>query len=581
MAVRRGSWPPTLPVEGDVNLREKKLRGKEPPNSIVAGAAADLVRALGIATLRLDAGGRVLELNPAAAALLGVTAAEACGQPFSSVFRACSTAEMEALSRSEGHPIALLVRPDGAELSVREWRIPVRTGGSWVVVEDITELTALRREQEWLTFHDPVTGLPNRRALERQLTAAFRAVRDRGERYAFGYLDVDELTEIVETFGQTAGDEILRQIAERVRRRLAPGDLLAHLGEVRFGLLLEVGSDEADANARAHEIRRAIAESPFAWHQDLFHLGAAVGMTPIAAGTSGLEAILASAEAAASMAKEQTVAIHAFDANNSIDLDLADHYGDLRWLARIHRALKQGRFQLYRQPIVPATGAGDRMYEVLLRMKKEDGSIVLPGRFIPAAERFRLIATLDRWVVRNAMTLLRQEPEAVTIAINLSGQSLSDSRFLDDVVAVLESSGVSPSRVAFEITETAAVDSLRRARRFIRTLRALGCRFVLDDFGKGLSSFAYLQDLQVDFIKIDGAFVQGMATSRIDHAIVTAIHQVANVLGIRTIAEFVENDRVRQAVAELGVDLVQGFGIGMPEPWLLAGREDADFDPPA
>lgn len=546
--------------------------------SVAGGAVADLVRELAIGTLRVDGDGRVVDLNAAAASLIGMAAKDVRGQALASVYRSNRSNDGEdAQSANTEAEAMLLVRPDGAELSIRERKIPIRTGGWWLVVEDVTELTALRREQEWLTFHDPVTGLPNRRALERQLAAALQEARDKQVRDAFGYLDVDELNEIVDTFGQTAGDEVLRQIAGRIRRKLGPKDYLARLGEARFGLILAAEKRGSDLDDRAQDLRRSIAEAPFVWHQDSFHLGASVGVVPIAGSTAGLEAMLAAADAATSMAKDESIAIHEFDANNSIDLDLADHYGDLRWLARIHRALKQRRFQLYRQPIVEARGTGTTMYEVLLRMEGEDGEIVLPGRFIPAAERFHLISTLDRWVVRNALAALSRETEPMVIAINLSGESLSDRRFLDDVVSAIETSGVDPKQVAFEITETAAVGSLRRARRFIHALRSRGCRFILDDFGRGLSSFGYLQDLPIDFIKIDGAFVQGMATSKVARAIVTAIHHVASILGIRTIAEFVENQVVREKVAEMGIDLVQGFGIGMPAPWKGATSTDAEL----
>lgn len=541
----------------------------------MSAADESLIAALSAGVLRLDAGSKIIDLNPAAASLLGAPAASLRGRQLETVYRTMPIgpptflAEREAVALDDEAEVRLLTltRADGAELAVRERTLPIEADGSWLIVEDITEITALRREQEWLTFHDSVTGLPNRRALERQLAAALRAVEQGSARYTFAYLDVNHLHEIVETFGLTAGDEVLRQIAARIRRHIGSGDFLARLGQVRFGMLLDARDPAASLEARAKEMRTAITEAPFMWHHDAFDLGAAVGVVPIDARASGLESVLAAADAAASMAKDESVAIHAFDASNSIDLDLADHYGDLRWLARIHRALKERRFRLFRQPIVPTSGSGPAFFEVLLRMIDEDGEIIAPGRFIPAAERFHLISSLDRWVVRNALTRLRDEPADVCIAVNLSGESLSDARFLEDVEAALTESGVSPSRLAFEITETAAVDSLRRARRFIRTLRARGCRFVLDDFGKGLSSFGYLQDLPVDFIKIDGTFVRGMGTSKVADAIVRAIHQVASAIGIRTIAEFVESEDLRRQLAALGVDFVQGFAIGMPEPW--------------
>lgn len=540
-----------------------------------SGIEASLIEALPIGALRLDADGTIVDANQAAASLIGMPIASLRDRALADVYRTSPSPSFQELS--EGTETAsgdaldnrslTLARADGAELTIRERSIPLGDGGRWLLIEDITEITALRREQEWLTFHDAVTGLPNRRALERQLAAALRDVERGGNSYVFAYLDVDHISEIVETFGLTAGDEVLRQIAARVRRLLGPGDFMARLGQVRFGVLFEAGQSGAGLESRAQELRTAITEAPFTWHQDAFDLGAAVGLVPLDASASGFESVLAAADAATSMAKDESVAIHAFDANNSVDLDLADHYGDLRWLARIHGALKDRRFRLYRQPIMRTSGGEPALYEVLLRMVDVEGEIVTPGHFIPAAERFHLIASIDRWVVRNTLQRLRDEPSDVAITLNLSGQSLSDARFLTDVEAALKESGVAPNRLAFEITETAAVDNLRRARRFIRTLRAQGCRFVLDDFGRGLSSFAYLQDLPVDFIKIDGAFVHGMGQSEVADAIVKAIHQVANAIGIQTIAEFVESEDVRHQLDELGVDYVQGFAIGIPMPW--------------
>ena len=536
-------------------------------------ADASLIASLPFGVLRLGPDGTIVDANPAAESLLGASAADLRGLPLSDVYQ---TSPMRLPMGDDEPPPsedpadgrrATLARSDGAELSVRERTIAVEGGGSWLIVEDITEITALRREQEWLTFHDAVTGLPNRRALERQLAAALRAAERGSTGYVFAYLDVDHISEIVETFGLTAGDEVLRQVAARVRRLLGTGDFLARLGQVRFGILLEARGKGASLESRASELRTAITEAPFMWHQDAFDLGAAVGLVPIDAATAGFESVLAAADAATSMAKDESVAIHAFDADNSIDLDLADHYGDLRWLARIHRALKERRFRLFRQRIVPTSGQDSAFYEVLLRMIDEQGEIVVPGHFIPAAERFHLISSLDRWVVRNALKRMRDEPEDVVVSINLSGESLSDTRFLTDVESALAESGVEPSRLAFEITETTAVDNLRRARRFIRTLSTLGCKFVLDDFGRGLSSFAYLQNLPVEFIKIDGTFVRGMGTSEVDDAIVKAIHQVASAIGIQTIAEFVETEEIREQLAELGVDYVQGYAIGIPTPW--------------
>jgi len=545
-------------------------------------AFSALIGNLAVGVLRLDAQLRVVDLNPTAEELLGVARGTACGRPLGSVYRLLDAASRRLLPAPEerlaGAPPAgieaRLLRRDGVELAVRERFVPLAgnpAGGAWLLLEDVTELNAMRREQQWLAFHDPVTGLANRRALERQLEQALAAVRSNGLSFAFGYLDVDDFEVVTEIVGQAGSDDLLRQVANVIRQRLGEKDLLARLAEVRFGLLLADCPPER-IKARAQELRRVVADSRFSWHQEEFSLGVSIGMVPVTGGSGDAMKVMAAADAASTMAWEESIAAHAFDADNSIDLSLAHKYGDLRWLARIHRALKKGRFRLYRQPIVPTVDPDPErapIHEILLRMVEADGSLIAPGEFIPAAERFDLIADLDRWVVKGALArLAADDDERSAIAINLSGKSISKASFLDDVVEIFEASGVAPSRVLFEITETAAVANLRRARRFMNALRARGLRFVLDDFGSGVSSYGYLQNLPVDFLKIDGGFVRGLARNPVQRAIVTAIHQVASVMGIPTIAEYVENEKIRAALAELGVDYVQGYGIRRPAPWV-------------
>ncbi|MEM6455322.1 MAG: EAL domain-containing protein [Acidobacteriota bacterium] len=559
--------------------------------------------ALRTAAFALDDDDRILAVNPAAIELLGAPSADAlCGRAIGDVYRAklaeaavhepprnpaldtlvdissvdlpveTRATQVRALKRPLARsPVRRLERIDGSRLSVRDWLVPGDDGVVWLLVEDVTELEALRHEQAWLLHHDPVTGLPNRRSFESTLERALERARAGRAVYAFGYLDLDDFDIVADTFGQVAGDELLRQITVLVRRQLGADDQLARLADDRFGMLLD-GVYPEQAETRAAALRAALGNFRFGWQQESFEVSATFGLVPIGRDSGDLVQLFGAADAAASRARSELQAIHQFDANNTQDVDLAEHYGEMRWLARIHRALKKGRFCLYRQPIVStaavAAGAPPPFYEILIRMLDADGGPIPPGAFIPAAERFHLIADIDRWVVRTALRQLADDGGAsYAITLNLSGQSLSESRFLDFVVEQVAASGVDPQRVCFEITETAAVAHLARVRRFIDGLRAAGCRFILDDFGSGLSSFAYLQQLPVDLLKIDGAFVRDMVRDPLQRAIVGAVHHVAGVLELGTVGEFVEDEATLEALRAIGVDYAQGYHIQRPEPW--------------
>lgn len=533
---------------------------------------ADVLDAVPVALLRVTAQGEVRSLNRAAFALLGTGDAVRPGMPLVAMYRLVDPqtgASVPQRAAELGQRRELrLVRLDGAELEVAERWLALDDGDAWLVLEDITELRALRREQQWLSFHDPVTSLPNRRSLERSLEAALTETKRGGAPIAFGYLDLDDFEAVVDTFGQVAGDELVRQVAEVIRGHLRPNDKLARISETRFGLLLRDCPTSRVAE-RTETLRRAVAAHRFVWQDETFTLGATAGMVP-ERGERDLLGVLSAADAASSVARDESMA-HAFDAEDSIEVSLAHRFEDMRWLSRIHLALKHGRFRLFRQPIVPIAAPAETpvaLYEVLLRMVDQAGRLVSPGLFIPAAERFHLIASLDRWVMRSVFARLAEEHSATfAVTVNVSGASLSESRFLDDVLEALETTGAPGHRVCFEITETAVVGHLPRARRFLGELRGRGCRFVLDDFGSGLSSFAYLEELSVDFIKIDGRFVTGVADDPVRRAIVSAIRQVAQAVGVRTIGEFVEDAHTRTVLAELGVDYVQGYHVGRPAPW--------------
>jgi diguanylate cyclase (GGDEF)-like protein len=429
-------------------------------------------------------------------------------------------------------------------------------------------------ELEQLTYRDVLTGVFNRRAFESHLTQALESARNEGAPHALCYMDLDQFKVVNDTCGHIAGDELLRQIAARLQLTLREADVLARLGGDEFGVLLS-GCSMSKAEEIADGLRQAIKGLRFVWENKVFDIGVSIGLVAITGESSCLADVLKAADAACYMAKDlgrNRVHVYQHD-----DQDLAQRYGEMQWVSKITQALDENRFVLHCQPIVPlAEEDGDKFYcELLIRMLDDDGQVVPPMAFLPAAERYNLICSLDRWVVSAACEIVRDyrhlfETQASVIAINLSGQSLGDAGFLDFVIEQMAQAKVSPALFCFEVTETAAITHLVSAKRFIDVLRRKGCRFALDDFGSGLSSFAYLKNLPVDCLKIDGHFVKNMVDDAVDRAMVTSINQVGHLMGMQTVAEFVENDEIFSALRAIGVDFGQGYGIAKPMPLVTA-----------
>jgi diguanylate cyclase (GGDEF)-like protein/PAS domain S-box-containing protein len=438
------------------------------------------------------------------------------------------------------------------------------------LVQDVTEAHELSEQLSFHAAHDPLTGLPNRGEFERCLQAAVDSARAEAAEHTMCYLDLDRFKVINDTCGYVAGDELLCQLGRMLPARVRRGDLLARLGGDEFGILMENCATE-HAKRAAHEIREAIEEFRFAWEGKRFGLGVSIGLAPVTAASQTVTSVMAAADAACHAAKEHgRNRIHVYREG---DAELEQRQSEMQWVQRIQAALDEGRFRLYFQPIVPVEDddAKGEHYELLLRMV-EGGEVVPPGLFLPAAERYHLVDKLDRWVISEALGWLSAHPghleQLYLCSINVSGQSLSDEEFLTFVTRCLDDTDLPPEKLCFEITETAAIANLTSANRFMSVLRGWGCKFALDDFGIGFSSFAYLKSLPVDFLKIDGVFIRNILNDPFDLAMVKSINEIGQALGKKTIAEFVESQAIMEKLRlrHIGIDYAQGYYVGAPQP---------------
>jgi diguanylate cyclase (GGDEF)-like protein len=454
------------------------------------------------------------------------------------------------------------------------------------LLADITAREAAEADLSWQATHDTLTDLANRRQFENALRRQIETARVQNQRHAVLYIDLDQFKVVNDTCGHMAGDALLRQLSQVLASRMRRADTLARLGGDEFGVLLE-GCDLLHAQRLAAQLLNAIRAFRFSWDGRVFTLGASIGVAAITAESRDLESVLSAADTACYLAKDKgrnQVQVYCED-----DEEVSSRHGEMGWVSRITQCVEENRFFLLCQQVMglapdsQGAGPGGSEYlELLLRMRDEQGRVVPPMAFIPAAERYHLMGSIDRWVVGRALGCLARlrQPRAGTAArprfgINLSGMSLGDPAFADFVLESFETTGTPADAVCFEITETAAISNLARAARFIRRFRDLGCRFALDDFGSGLSSFEYLKALPVDYLKIDGSFVRGVAQDRIDLAVVDAIQRLARAAGAQTIAECVESPAILERVRALGIDFGQGHFIHVPEPYAaLAERMD-------
>lgn len=463
------------------------------------------------------------------------------------------------------------LRNDGSALWVRA-SARMLSGGDGepmllLACEDATTARTLSDQLSHRATHDSLTGLVNRWEFERRLQRVLDTSRHGDSEHALCYMDLDRFKDINDTCGHVAGDELLRQVGAQLAAHVRRRDTLARLGGDEFGALLEHCS-LTQAKRVAGGLRRAVSDYRFHWEDKTFDIGVSIGVVAIDASSENLASVLGAADAACYAAKDEgRDRVHVYDA---ADRSLHRRRGELRWVARIGRALDQHEFKLFGQVIKPLSknGGGDLGYELLLRLEEPNGQLVPPGHFMPAAQRYNLASRIDRWVITNALDWVDRHPEDLEsmniLGINLSGASLADDDFIGMAVNLLGRNHKLAEKICFEITEAAAVARLTSATAFITALRQLGCRFALDDFGRQMSSFEYLRTLPVDYVKINGTLIRDIAQDPVDFAMVRSINEIGQIMGKRTIAPFVESDAVLDRLRSIGVDYAQGYHLGRP-----------------
>ena len=467
----------------------------------------------------------------------------------------------------------VLISKSGSQLVIHQVASPIHNQlgdiiGAVMIFRDVSKSHRLASRLSWQASHDELTQLFNRREFENQLERFIDSARNESSQHCLCYMDLDKFKVVNDTCGHAAGDELLRQLADIFRTKIRGADTLSRLGGDEFAIILNKCGLGPAVNI-AEEIRATIEDFRFGWDDQSFQVGISIGLVLIDIDSPDQEEVFKAADSACYAAKEAgRNRVHIYSPD---DTEISQRRGESRWMVRIQNALDQDRFQLNYQPIIGISeGSADSIhYEILLRMLSEDGELIPPGAFMSSAERYLLMPKIDIWVIENLFCWLSQHGDynsSDIFAINLSGQSLADESLLYRIKQLFNEYSIPAKRISFEITETAAISNLSQAQVFIAELKQLGCKFALDDFGSGLSSFAYLKSLPVDYLKIDGAFVKDMVDDPIDRAMVEPIHNIRSVLKLKTIAEFVENAEILSALKEVGVDFAQGYGIARPKP---------------
>lgn len=516
-------------------------------------------------------------VNPKFVEIAGFTLEEAMHNSYFSL--SCQTHEMQfetsvlnaIQERGKWHGERSFVTKSGVKYWVEENIYQVCNANNVpthlvAIQDDLTQLRNIARQASYQASHDSLTGLTNRKEFESILVERIE-LSPKSDDAVLCFLDIDQFKIVNDTSGHGAGDELLRQISVIIEDNYSNDKLMARLGGDEFAVILR-NTDVESAIALGEKLISTLLDFRFRWEDTVFTIGMSIGICQIDETVVSAAEAIKQAESACDAAKEMgrnCVYLYQED-----DKALVQRQGDTYWAKKINEALEMNSFLLYAQLIAPLQHTTKASYEILVRMKDSDGNAIAPGFFLPAAERFNLSHRIDRWVINSTLEWMKQHGGKIDhidhISINLSGLSLSNETLLSYIIDSFTNSNIAPEKICFEITETAAIANLVQAKHFIKTLKSHGCKFALDDFGSGLSSFAYLKNLKVDLLKIDGMFVKDLTRDVIDEAMVKSINDVGHVMGMETIAEFVEDDEVKRRLIELGVDYGQGYGLGKPVP---------------
>ena len=579
-----GAWIATL-VTRRIARSENELHREKELAEVTLHSIADGV-------ITLDAEGRVEYMNPVAEEYTGWKNHEAKGQPLDAVYHVVDEETGKPMPHPGGNQVGArgaqgmtvrLLGRSGNMCAIRDSSAPIHNSDDnlvgWVVVfHDVSQIQEMAQQLSWQATHDALTALVNRREFERRMGVLIDAARTDGRQHALLYMDLDNFKTVNDTCGHAAGDELLRQLTTVMQSRMRGSDTLARLGGDEFGALLEA-CPLGQAVRIANGLREAVRDFRFIWQNKTFGIGVSAGLVTID-GTESVSRVLASADATCYEAKSKgrdRVQVH-----RPRQVQEGEQNADLQVVSQINHAFELGNFRLYRQKIISlAAGSGNEPhYEILVRMVDRNGTLIPPSGFMAAAERYNLLSSIERWVISSLVEFLHRECESGALprepsvlngafyAVNLSGVSINDASFIDFLRQLLNRFNLPRGLLCFEVTETTAISNLTKAAHLMHELKAMGCRFALDDFGIGMSSFAYLKYLPVDYIKIDGVFVRDMADDPMDQAIVEAINRIAHILGLQTVAEFVEDATILERLRAIGVDYAQGYFIAKPEALL-------------
>lgn len=519
--------------------------------------------------------GQVLYMNSAAERLTEIESSYARGKSMQDLFNLMTvdkTTKVNSAWLTNARSIVdevSLTRNDGQEFIISKSASALydhnnKLFGTVTVLHDVTQLRIMSNQLSHQARFDALTGLANRYEFDRKAQAAIDDTVSTSLSHCIAFIDLDKFKLVNDSCGHIAGDLLLKQLADHMQAKLRGADTLARLGGDEFALLL-MGCRLDKAQEIANDLLKSIQDFRFEYDDKVFKVGASIGLTEMSPKQSlDLSELLAAADSACYAAKRDGGnSVHVYKTDDS---QIKEKNNLLSWVSRINLGLENNQFVLYRQPILGLHKNAEPHCELLIRMKGDDSMLFPPSVFLPAAERYHLMPQIDRWVVNEALSIIAKKgiESAGLYAINLSGQSLSQDGFLEYVLNKMAQYKVNARRICFEITETAVISNLGMARQFMQALRAKGCRFSLDDFGSGLSSFAYLKNLEVDFLKIDGIFIKSILNNKIDHAMVESINNVGHVMGLHTIAEFAENEEIIDVLRQIGVDYAQGYGVAMP-----------------